>query len=261
MNPRVNRLHDSSLAGWGAPADAGSLMSKLESIEEPPWRAGLRGARALARPGLALQFVALLLVLAYYHHASVRHAVDELAQLHERAGVWFGVVSTGVFGGLVPFLYLRSRRATRDRFTWAGGGVLTAFWAYKGIEVDLWYRLLARLVGEAHTVRTVVTKMILDQFVYCPILAVPVTVVVYAWIETHFAAAPVVADLHGGRWYRRRVLPVLISNLGVWVPAVCIIYALPTPLQLPLQNLVLCFFTLLLAHVMPKRRGHATTET
>jgi hypothetical protein len=55
----------------------------------------------------------------------------------------------------------------------------------------------------------------------------------------------------GGQWYRRKVLPVLISNLGVWVPTVCIIYALPTALQLPLQNLVLCFFTLLLAHVMP----------
>jgi hypothetical protein len=63
----------------------------------------------------------------------------------------------------------------------------------------------------------------------------------------------VVADIRAGGWYRRRVLHVLISNLGVWVPAVCIIFALPTPLQLPLQNIVLCFFSLLLAHVMPKR--------
>ena len=31
------------------------------------------------------------------------------------------------------------------------------------------------------------------------------------------------------------------------------IYALPTPLQLPLQNLVLMFFTLLLAHLNARR--------
>jgi hypothetical protein len=42
---------------------------------------------------------------------------------------------------------------------------------------------------------------------------------------------------------------MLLSSLGVWLPAVAIIYTLPTPLQLPLQNVVLCFFTLLLAHL------------
>jgi len=94
--------------------------------------------------------------------------------------------------------------------------------------------------------------MALDQFVYCPLFAVPITVLVYAWIEEHYRAAPVVTDVRAGQWYRRRVVPVLISNFGVWIPAVCIIYALPTPLQLPLQNIVLCFFTLLLAHVTAK---------
>jgi hypothetical protein len=204
-------------------------------------------------PGLVLQAVALALVVAYYQHPATHAAVEQLSAFHDRAGLPFGVVSTGLFGGLLPFLYLRVRRATRARFTWAGGATLTAFWAYKGLEVELWYRLLARTVGDDNSVGTVIVKMLLDQFVYCPILAVPVTVLLYEWIEANFAASTVLADVKEGRWYRRRVVHVLVSNLGVWIPAVCIIYALPTPLQLPLQNLVLCFFTLLLAHVMPKR--------
>ena len=201
-----------------------------------------------------MQVVALALVIAYYRHPATQAAVNALAGWHQRAGVWFGVVSTGLFGGLIPFLYLRVRTATRYRFGWAAGAALTAFWAYKGIEVDLWYRLLAHVVGDSPSAATVATKMFLDQFVYCPAFAVPVTVLVYAWVETRFAVAPILDDVRTGGWYRRRVLPVLISNLGVWVPAVCIIYALPTPLQLPLQNLVLCFFTLLLAHVMPAKK-------
>jgi hypothetical protein len=45
------------------------------------------------------------------------------------------------------------------------------------------------------------------------------------------------------------VLPILIANWGIWTPAVAIIYLLPTALQLPMQNIVLCFFTLLLATI------------
>lgn len=63
------------------------------------------------------------------------------------------------------------------------------------------------------------------------------------------------ADFRTRGWYARTVLPTLIANFGVWVPAVAIIYALPTPLQLPRQNLVLCFFTLLLAHLNRRQHG------
>lgn len=226
-------------------------MSSAPQSEEPPWRASLRAVRALAVPGLVLQVFALSLVVAYYRHEPTRQVIQRLADLHEHAGVVFGIISTGLFGGLIPFLYLRTRADTRDRFNWAGGAALIVFWAYKGLEVDLWYRFLAFAVGEAKTVGVVITKMFLDQFVYCPILAVPVTVAVYEWIEARFDGAYLAADVRRGKWYRRKVLPVLISNLGVWIPAVCIIYSLPTPLQLPLQNLVLCFFTLMLAHVIP----------
>lgn len=230
-------------------------MASQSPAIEAPWRAGVRGARAIALPGLVLQVVALLLVIAYYRQPATHAAVNELARLHERLGFRFSIVSTGVFGGLIPFLYLRSRRATRSRFTWWGGVALVAFWSYKGFEVDLWYKIQAHVVGGGNDVGTVAIKMVLDQFVYCPVVAVPVTVLLYEWIQAGFDARTVVADIRTGHWYRRRVLHVLISNLGVWVPAVCIIYALPTPLQLPLQNLVLCFFTLLLAHVMPNRAG------
>lgn len=236
-------------------------MSTLPSRVEAPWRAGLRGAYANLGPGLVLQTLALALVVAYYQHDATHAVVDRLAEFHERMGLGLGVVSTGLFGGLIPFLYLRSRRATHHRFTRAGGAALTLFWAYKGAEVGVFYRLMAHTIGEAHDARTIITKMVLDQFIYCPAFAVPLTVVVYAWIEARFNAATVATDFRAGAWYRRRVLPVLISNLGVWVPAVAIIYALPTPLQLPLQNLVLCFFTLLLAHIMPRcDHRHAATR-
>lgn len=229
-------------------------MPVEDTVAEPPWRAGVRGAKATAVPGLVLQTFALALVIAYYHVAAVHEAVTRLADYRQSAGVWFSMLSTGLFGGAIPFLYLKARSATRRRYSWAAGATLVAFWSYKGFEVDLLYRVMASTIGEGTDFRTIAIKTVLDQFVYCPLIAVPPTVLLLRWIESGFSGRSVAADIAAGNWYRRRVLPVLISNLAVWLPAVCIIYSLPTPLQLPLQNLVLCFFSLLLAHVVPARR-------
>ncbi|MGC4073285.1 MAG: hypothetical protein QM760_12365 [Nibricoccus sp.] len=218
---------------------------------EAPWAEGLRGARANLLPGLALQLFALALVLAYFFHTPTHDALNRLSAWRSELGLIFAIVSTGLFGGLLPFLYLK---ASSNRYTWSQGALITAFWAYKGFEIDLWYRVLASLVGEGNSPGIVASKMFLDQFVYCPLIAVPLTTLAYAYAETHFNTRAVLTDLRAPRWYARRVLPLLISNIGVWVPAVCIIYALPTPLQLPLQNIVLCFFTLLLAHLA---KGHS----
>ena len=223
-------------------------MSNGVMVKEAPWRSGVRSARANLLPGFVLQVAALALVLAYYRHEPTRAALGRIVAWREEAGVVLSIVSTGFFGGLLPMLYLWMRRATCGMFSVGQAAVITAFWAYKGFEVDLLYRLLARFVGEGHDVRTIAIKTVIDQFVYCPLIAVPVTVLLYEWVTARFDGEAVKADLRAGGWVRRRVVPVLISNVGVWLPAVCIIYALPTALQLPLQNLVLCFFTLLVAH-------------
>ena len=225
------------------------MSAPFAAETEAPWKAGLRGARANLVPGIALQVFALALVLAYYWHAPTRDAFTKLTEFRASTGLLYGIVATAVFGGLLPALYLKLIPSTRSRYTTAQSLALVVFWAYKGFEVDLWYRILAATVGEGTDAGSVLLKMFLDQFVYCPIWAVPSLWFYFAWMERGFQLAPVLADIRRPRWYLRSVLPLLISNLGVWVPAVCIIYSLPTALQLPLFNLVLCFYTLLVAHL------------
>lgn len=218
---------------------------------EAPWQAGLRGARANLVPGIALQIVAVLLVVGYYYQPGVHASLDALSDFRRRSGYVSGIVSTAVFGGVIPFLYLWSNaKAHRQvpRYTWAQGLAITTFWAYKGFEVDIWYRLQARMLGSGHEASTVAMKVVLDQFVYCPLIAVPVTAVVYQLVDSHGDWGSLAADIRAHGWMKRRVLPILISNLGVWIPAVVAIYLLPTPLQLPMQNIVLCFFTLIVAN-------------
>lgn len=226
---------------------------------EAPWSAGLRGARANLVPGLVLQLVALALVLAYYFHPPTREFCGRLAAFRTEQGFRYSLISTSFFGGMLPCLYLKLSPATRHRYDCKQNLLLILFWAYKGVEVDFWYRLLARVVGAGNAVPTVVIKTILDQFVVCPLFFVPVTVIIYTWCESHFDTAALVADLRAPGWYRRKVPAMLISNLGVWTPTVCIIYSLPSALQIPLFNIVLCFFTLLLAHVTRAEKPSSAT--
>lgn len=242
------------------PARSRLFMSVTSTFEEAPWKAGLRSARANLAPGLALQAFALAVVFGYYFHAPTRDALSWLADLRTNTGMIFGIVSTGLFGGLLPLLYLKAAPATRTRVSWSQGLALTVFWAYKGIEIGLWYAFLAWSLGTSTTVATIATKSLLDQFVYCPLWAVPTTAIAYLWCKTGFNGRAVWDDLRAPRWYARRVLPLLCANFGVWLPLVCIIYALPTPLQLPLQNIVLCFFTLMLAHMSQKEPGRRASE-
>lgn len=235
------------------------MSTASTSQPEAPWVAGLRGARANLIPGLILQAFALTLVLAYYHHEPTRAWCAKLAAFRTEQGFIYSIVATSFFGGLLPCLYMKISPATRRRYDFKQNLMLVLFWAYKGAEVDLWYRFLVLTVGAGTDLRSMLTKMFLDQFVMCPLFFVPVTVVVYSWCESHFNTAALIADWRQPGWYRRRVPAMLISNLGVWVPTVCIIFSLPSALQIPLFNLVLCFFTLLLAH-LAKKEGPAVAQ-
>ena len=214
-----------------------------------PLRASLLAARANLAPGLVLQAVAGAVVAGYYLHGPTRAALESLAAFRTEVGLPFALVSTSLFGAVIPFAVLRLSEATRARYTLGQMAALTLFWAYKGLEVSLFYALQARLFGEGRSVSVIVTKTAVDQFVYGPLLAAPLTWLVYAWVELRFDSRALLAELRRPGLYARSILPLLVTSWSVWVPAVVIIYLLPTALQLPLQNIVCCFFTLLVIYL------------
>ena len=223
------------------------------SVHEAPWRAGWRAGRANIAPGIVLWLIGSALVLAYYYHPPTHAALERLTVLHARMGLTFSLVGTMICGGLLPILYLRRDPAMRADYQLRNCAFLLAFWAYKGVEVELWYRMLAHFVGADNSVRTIVIKGALDQFLYSPFFAVPLTVLVFSFNHAGLRLAPVLADIRAGHWYRRQVLPTIVANAALWIPMVCLVYALPLPLQTLLFDLALCFCILLVAHITRRR--------
>jgi hypothetical protein len=215
------------------------------AIERGPIAQGLAAARANLLPGSVLWAVGLFVVLSYYFWPASHGVFARIGEWKTEYGFYFAAVSTAIFGGLLPFVIQRFRRGGSLLAPWAHLPFVSAYWAFRGIEVDLLYRWQSWAFGEGSSWQTVLPKVLVDQFIYCPLWAIPTMVLVYLWKDSGFSWARLRENL-GPRWYYRRVVPVMVSNWGVWIPAVALIYLLPQPLQLPLQNVVVCFWVLLL---------------
>lgn len=229
------------------PLSPGAEVSVLRQAWETGWRAAHQNWRA----GLVLWLFGATIVAAYAYWPAATKFFDRWGELKTQGGLWFSAISTALFGGLVPTWIAALTKGTPSTngaprhslsFLLLTNGLL---WAAKGCEIDLWYRFQAWLWGSATGWYGLLGKTFLDQAIYVPIFGLINVLLFVRWRDAGFSIARMLTEL-GPQWYRREVVPVLISNWLVWIPAVMLIYVLPLPLQLPIQNLVLVFWILVL---------------
>ena len=214
---------------------------------------GVAAAKANLRPAAALWVLGLAVLGAYYATDTGREALQRLAEVRDAYGLGYAMVATAAFGGAIPWLVMRSRRATRARATVGLLVFMCVLWMEKGVEVHLLYAGLAMLLGDSNALPVIAGKVALDQGLYAPFYAVPSLLLAYRLHDARYRWGALAAVAHR-RWWIDRALPVILANSAVWTPAVAMIYALPLALQLPMQNLVLCFWSLILVFMTDPRR-------
>lgn len=233
-------------------AEASHRRRPVSSIPKRLIPAG-RAVKANLIPGLILQTFALAIILSYYGTESARSALDSVGRLKAEWGYLFSALSTALFGGLIPYLVLLATGRIARQRKLAEAVFYVFFWAYKGIEIDALYRLQACLFGAQASVAVVSIKVAVDQFIYNTFWGAPSQTAFFVWKDAGFSLAGARERLAQSSLLNRSLI-VLFSTWVVWLPAVVIIYSLPSPLQLPLFNLVLCFWCLLLSFVSREAR-------
>ena len=201
--------------------------------------------RANVIPAVVLQSAALAILLAYFFVPPVTGFFDTLAGLKERFGFGYSIVATAFAAGVLPLLLVHWQRDRKRSVTFGDWVFGISVWGLKGIEIDLFYRVQALAFGEATDLRTIATKTLVDQIAYVPFWGMTSCLVAYAWHEAGWTAASL-RNIFTIRWLRETWLPAMAANWLVWIPAVVMIYCLPLSLQLPFQNIVLCFWVLIL---------------
>lgn len=219
-----------------------------------PFRLGWQAARTNALPGLLIVIIALGVLIGYHRWPAFHDALEVVSDWKERFGFTFSAISTAIFGGLLPVFFRLIPPETRKDPQFRHLPFFLIFWAYKGIEVDALYHIQARIFGDSNDISVVIPKILIDQLVYVPFLALPGMLLAYLWKDCGYSFAETRRQITR-RWFFESAIPILIANWGVWIPAVAIIYNLPMTLQLPLQNLILCLFVLLIMILTNRSAG------
>ncbi len=214
----------------------------------------LEGVRANLIPGFFLWGVGLAVVLVYYFVPSARDSFEWVISKKDEYGYLYSGISTAIFGGLIPFGYLWWKGKVPAEKVRSWGLFFVLYWSVRGIEVDALYRLQAWVFGEGADWKTILLKVSADQFIYCPIWSAPVTAIGYGWRDAEFTWKRLRPKLNRD-FFTMGIPGVLLSIWIVWIPAAAIIYSLPLGLQIPLFNLVLCFFVLLVSMLSKDESG------
>ena len=201
-------------------------------------------------PGLFLQILMAGMAVAYFFHPYTRNALEDLALLRSNWGIFFSFVGTSVSSAIFPeFLRSLLPKLEKHNKTLPGLGIRLLFgipfWGLMGMQVDLFYRLQYFLFGPSTSATIIAKKVLIDAFLYCPVLAVPQTVCVFLWRDHGFTFKPFhgLQPLH---FYALNIFPVLMANWMVWIPIICIIYALPPALGVPFFIIAQSFWVMVL---------------
>jgi hypothetical protein len=120
------------------------------------------------------------------------------------------------------------------------------------MQVDLFYRLQYEMFGPSTGIGTLAAKVMVDAFLYCPLLAVPQAVCAFLWRDHGFTLKGFRGE-HPLAFYALRVLPVLVANWIVWIPVVCVIYSLPPALGIPFFIVAQAFWVMVLTTLSSRK--------
>ena len=204
-------------------------------------------------PCLLLNVLVIALVTSYYRWPPMAGLWEEVGALKVWWSYGFSLVSTMFAAAVMPFLVQAAMGTLPADGRWKRLLFLMLFWGYRGMEIDLFYRMQGMIFGHGNDAATLLRKVAVDQFVYSPFWAVPTYLIALRWVEFGCSWSRTRASLDHEFW-TRTCPTVMITNWIIWIPALAFVYSLPPVLQFPLFSVVMCFFILVVT-VMAGKRG------
>ncbi|MDF3129639.1 hypothetical protein P0Y35_10580 [Kiritimatiellaeota bacterium B1221] len=199
-------------------------------------------------PAIVLQIFAACILGLYFGMESLRPAFETIGELKASAGILFAILSTALFGGLIPWGVMARRGRIPPGLKVRYFFFYVIYWAVQGAFVDTFYTFQTVWFGSGTDFKTLLYKMLIDQGPWNLLWATPVGLVFYGWKNCGFSWSRF-RKLYTPKLIIHSYATIQFSSWMVWIPAVLMIYSLPPDLQVPLFNLVLCFFSLILTFV------------
>lgn len=227
-----------------------------DSTEPRPLLIGLQAARANVLPGLIVQVAMVTIVVAYYFYPPAQVWLSQMASMKERWGYAFACVSGMLAGAVLPeilaILVFQQGRLSRENLERLVFGIF--YWGSQSMVVDAFYRLQAVMFGAQIDGPTVIKKVMVDQFLYTPLYAMPFAMACFEWKKNGYRFEGMLRVLTF-RFYKNVTFPAVVAAWGIWIPVVSMVYSLPPLLQIPLFSLALTFWSMMLTWMTQKKEA------
>ena len=207
---------------------------------------GLVEARSNLFPGLAVWGAALLVLCLYFSVPAVKDTLDWIADFRKKHDPLFTVIVFSIVGALVPYLISLFNSEKEERDSVPALLVKMAFWAANGCATKSLFMYLNELIGKENTPRNVAQKVVIDQFLYAPLLTVSLVTIVYLWCSKDLSIRRTREALEK-KVFRYRFVETYIANLAIWLPAAIIMFSVPAGLSLIFAMMMLALWSVILA--------------
>lgn len=238
------------------PADAALPLKPNLSLPQTI-KPGLEAMGRCWRPFVMLQGMGLLLVAGYFFAPGWQPVLNLLGEWKTRGGLGFTIAASIFAGALLPEMIKIIVRDDRGLNPPGRLLFLCLLFACNGILVEGFYSTLQFTFGPTTDLKVLVVKVICDQLLFTPLLALPFGLTMMAWMNRRFQFH---ADNNHWRptiWWRH-VPPVLLPCWTYWMPMVALIFCLPQPLQFPMFALALAAWSLVFVFIATR---NAETES
>jgi hypothetical protein len=190
----------------------------------------------------------------YLWSDGMRHFLERVARLKQESGFAFGIVSYVIAASVLPEV-LRVLFFQRGRVTWRNARNLfgsAPMWGAMGLLVDLLYRLQAVWFGGGSDFWTILSKVLVDQFLFSPFISVPLIVGWLEWRDAGFRPQAL-RGIFSLDFVGSRIFPIMVAGWCVWIPGVSLVYFMPSPLQLPVAVIIQIFWVLLITTLSERK--------
>lgn len=215
---------------------------------------GLSSARANAVPTCLLWAFAALLVTAYYSVPAATEMFETVRLWQEKEGAFAVLASRVVFNGVLPGVFLLSVKSIRPKHPFSVVFAQAMFGCLMGLACDMYFRLQCVWFGTGTDFSVLALKTLTDQFIWTVAVIAPVNAVFFFWLGRDFSLSRFRRDWPSGRFLKALLLPNLVANWIVGIPAIFATYAFPVDLQIHVNGLVSAFWMLMCLQI-GKRSG------
>lgn len=207
-------------------------------------RIGMESVRATVWPMLVLWTVAVGVSVSYCCAPAFASVLEPARQWLSDLG-WSGAwLVAACFCGLLPGVFQIAQRPLRPRRPILTILAQTVLFGFEGALCYEFYRLQAGWFGGDASFPTLVKKTLVDQFVWTPLVIVPINATLFFWIARNFSLTRVRCE-RPKSWFGNVILPNLWAHWCVNVIPNLALYAFPPALQIQLVGLVCAFWTLM----------------